>query len=86
MQYRVKNQKNAVDSCSQKNSKEDWIDHSNIDGLHRSDTLISSIRASPFITKAEKAKKTPAISPQPSALISVKTKSKLLEVIKKPPS
>jgi hypothetical protein len=34
-------------------------------------------RARPFITETEKAKKSPAISPQPSAVKSVKVKIRL---------
>jgi hypothetical protein len=40
-------------------------------------------RAGAFITKAEKAKKTPAISPQPSAAKNVETKSASL-IIRSP--
>ncbi|MCC5645401.1 hypothetical protein LC607_21120 [Nostoc sp. CHAB 5824] len=43
----------------------------------------SRVRA--FITKVEKAKKTPATSPQPSAENSFNAKSKLLVVVIKPP-
>src|SRR6266566_1791777 len=39
---------------------------------------VAARRPSPFMTKAEKAKKTPAISPQLSAEINVKVKSRLL--------
>jgi hypothetical protein len=40
-------------------------------------------RAGAFITKAEKAKKTPAISPQPSAARNAKTKNSSL-IIRSP--
>src|SRR6187551_1106680 len=43
-------------------------------------------RARAFITATEKAKKNPAISPQPSAVASVKAKSKLSPVAIKPPA
>ncbi len=43
-------------------------------------------RARAFITKAENAKKTPAISPQPSAATSVTAKSKASIVAIKPPA
>ncbi|MEH1803890.1 hypothetical protein [Nostoc sp.] len=42
-------------------------------------------RARAFITKVEKAKKTPATNPQPSAVKSVKGKRKLSTNIIKPP-
>jgi len=75
-EWRGDHQNDATRGCTKERRHEQRIDNGAVDGLHGGNTSTRREATEAFITKAEKAKKTPAITPQRSAANSVKAKSK----------